>query len=135
MAPETTARDEALPIELLQEARGAADSPETLPAPHSWAGQLAAWTARHPRVPLLLALALALLSRILLIVRTHAMIDGDEALVGIQAERILQGQHPVYFYGQAYMGSLEAYLAAALFRLFGPSSWALRAVPLLLALP
>src|SRR5258708_18331001 len=135
MMPETTARNEALPVEALQETRVAADPPETLPAPHSWAGRLVAWTARHPRVPLLLALALALLGRLLLIVRTHAMIDGDEALVGIQAERILQGQHPVYFYGQTYMGSLEAYLAAALFRVFGPSAWALRAVPLLLALP
>jgi hypothetical protein len=134
MMPETTARNEALPAEPRQEAHLAADPQETLPAPRSWVGRLVVWTERHPRVPLLLTLALALLGRILLIVRTHAMIDGDEALVGIQAERILQGQHPVYFYGQAYMGNLEAYLAAALFRLLGPSSWALRAVPLLLAL-
>ncbi|HUY77697.1 MAG TPA: hypothetical protein VMV29_13070, partial [Ktedonobacterales bacterium] len=64
---------------------------------------------------------------------TNAMIDGDEAMVGIQAERILQGQFPTYFYGQAYMGSLETYIAAAIFAVFGPSNWALRAVPILLS--
>src|SRR5258706_8532454 len=63
------------------------------------------------------------------------MLDGDEALIGIQAESILRGARPFYFYSQPYMGSLEAYLAAALFRVFGPSALALRAVPLLLALP
>ena len=55
------------------------------------------------------------------------MIDGDEALVGMQAERILQGHFPVYFYGIPYFGSLEAYLASILFAIFGPSPWALRA--------
>ncbi len=108
-----------------------ADGPDA----ESRAGRLIAWVARHPRVPLVLALVLGILGRILIVVRTNAMIDGDEALVGIQAEHILQGERPFYFYGQVYMGSLEAYFAAALFRLFGPSAWALRAVPILLSLP
>jgi hypothetical protein len=108
--------------------------PEMEPAAETWAGRLTDWALRHPRAPLLLALLLALVARVLLVVRTHAMIDGDEALVGIQAERILHGQYPTYFYGQPYMGSLEAYLAAALFRVFGPSAWALRAIPILLSL-
>ncbi|MGZ3638771.1 MAG: hypothetical protein ACXVCX_13145, partial [Ktedonobacterales bacterium] len=101
--------------------------------PSGWADRLAAWAARHPRAPLALAIALTLLVRVALVIRTHAMIDGDEALLGIQAERILHGQYPTYFYLQPYMGSLEAYLAAALFAVFGPSSWALRAVPILLS--
>ena len=92
------------------------------------------WTARHPRAPLLLALVLAVVARLVLVARTHAMIDGDEALVGIQAENILRGQHPTYFYGQPYMGSLEAYLAAAIFRVFGPSTVGLRMVPIALSL-
>lgn len=83
-----------------------------------------------PLWPLLIALGL----RIFLLIHTHGVIDGDEALVGIQAERILRGDFPVYFYGQTYMGSLEAYLIALLFALSGPSVWALRAEPLLLAL-
>jgi hypothetical protein len=116
------------------EADSATLQPQVAPDPGSRAGQLVDWAARHPRAPLALALALALAARLLLIVRTHAMIDGDEALVGIQAQHILQGQFPVYFYSQPYMGSLEAYLAAVLFGLFGSSSWTLRAVPLLLSL-
>lgn len=100
-----------------------------------WAARLIAWTQRHPRAPLVLAIALSLLARITLLIRTHAMIDGDEALVGIQAQHILQGARPVYFYGQAYMGSLEAYLVAGVFAIFGSSAWALRAVPIALSIP
>jgi hypothetical protein len=65
--------------------------------------------------PLWLCLLIALALRIFLVIHTHGVIDGDEALVGIQAERILHGDFPIYFYGQAYMGSLEAYLIAILF--------------------
>src|SRR5256885_13693018 len=86
------------------------------------------------RSPLWLCLLLALLIRGWLIYHTHGVIDGDEAMVGIQAEHILHGEHPVYFYGQAYMGSLEAYLMAILFALVGPSVWMLRAEPTLLSL-
>lgn len=84
--------------------------------------------------PLCLCLFVALILRIWLIVRTHGMIDGDEALVGIQAERILQGDFPVYFYGIPYFGSLEAYLASILFAIFGASAWALRAEATLVSL-
>ncbi len=83
---------------------------------------------------LIMLIALAL--RVWLTVRTHGVIDGDEAMVGIQAEHILRGERPFpfYFYGQAYMGSLEAYLVAILFKITGPSVWALRAEPILLSL-
>lgn len=79
-------------------------------------------------------LAVALLARVFLLVHTQGVIDGDEALVGIQAQHILRGEWPVYFYGQPYMGSLEAYLVALVFAVFGSSVWALRAVPILLSL-
>lgn len=116
-------------------ARSDGDSPDLVDVPDTTpASRVIAWTMRHPLAPLLLACALSLGARLFLVVRTHAMIDGDEALVGIQAERILHGQFPTYFYAQPYMGSLEAYFAAALFRVFGPSSWTLRAVPILLSL-
>lgn len=77
--------------------------------------------------PLWLCLLAALIIRVLLIVRTHGTLDGDEALLGIQAEHILQGERPIYFYGIPYFGSLEAYVAALLFAFFGPSVAALRA--------
>ncbi len=87
-----------------------------------------------PYCPLIAALMLALLLRVILIIHAGGVMDGDEALVGIQAEHILHGERPIYFYGQAVMGSLEAYLIASLFAIFGPSVWALRAESALLSL-
>jgi hypothetical protein len=84
--------------------------------------------------PLWLCLLAALLVRVWLIVHTNGVINGDEALVGIQAQHILRGQFPVYYYGQPYMGSLEAYLMAMIFAVAGSSVWALRAEPILLSL-
>lgn len=84
--------------------------------------------------PLWMCLLIALILRTWFVIHTHGVIDGDEALVGIQAEHILRGEVPIYFYGQAYMGSLEAYLVALLFAIAGPSVWALRAEPTLLSL-
>src|SRR5256714_2405674 len=86
------------------------------------------------RSPLWLCLLAALLIRVWLVYHTHGVIDGDEAIVGIQAEHILRGEHPYYYYGQPYMGSLEAYLMAILFAIAGPSVWMLRAEPILLPL-
>ena len=99
-----------------------------------WAGALVTWTARYPWAPLWLALAAALVARVALVIRTGATIDGDEALVGIQAEHILRGQFPVYFYGQSYMGSLETYLIAGVIAVTGPAAWALRVIPIALSL-
>ncbi len=89
------------------------------------------------RAALPLALLLAVAVRVFLIVRAPGVLDGDEALVGLQAQSIATGAAhplPVFFYGQYYMGSLEAYLCAAVFRLIGPSVPALRLAPLLCAL-
>jgi hypothetical protein len=89
---------------------------------------------RFLRSPLWLCLLFALLIRAWLVVHTRGVIAGDEAMVGIQTEHILSGQHPVYYYGQPYMGSLEAYFAALLFAIAGSSVWTLRAVSILLSL-
>ncbi len=97
---------------------------------------------RHPqkrcytflRSPLWICLLLAIIIRVWLVARTHGVIDGDEVLVGVQAEHILHGEFPVYFYGQPYMGSLEAYLVAILIAIGGPSVWTLRGEPILLSL-
>jgi hypothetical protein len=78
-----------------------------------------------------IALALALSVRLYVLAQSHGMMDGDEAVLGIQAERILHGAHPIYFYGQPYMGSWEAYLEAPLIALNGPSAAALHAVTLI----
>ncbi|MGO8950979.1 MAG: hypothetical protein ACLQUY_25665 [Ktedonobacterales bacterium] len=85
------------------------------------------------RSPAGICLLGALAARIWLVVYTKGIIDGDEALVGIQAEQILHGAHPVYYFGQPYAGSLEAYLVALVFSIAGPSAWTLRTEPILLS--
>ena len=53
--------------------------------------------------------------------------NSDEGTMGIEAMHIaFQGQHPIYLYGQNYMGVLEAYIAAPFFHLFGVSVFTLR---------
>lgn len=52
--------------------------------------------------------------------------NADEAVVALMARHILQGERPWFFYGQAYMGSLDAYLVAAAFWLLGERVLAMR---------
>jgi hypothetical protein len=44
----------------------------------------------------------------------------------------MQGSRPFFFYGQAYMGSLDAFLVAAVFKLIGVNIWAVRFVQIVL---
>lgn len=60
--------------------------------------------------------------------RSGWMIDGDEATFGLMAKHILHGEHPIFLYGQPYMGSFQAYLGAVFFALFGMSRESLKAV-------
>jgi len=61
-------------------------------------------------------------------------IDADEAIVGLMGKHILEGRGiPTFYYGQHYMGSLEAILASVSFALFGISNFSLQLVPLLSA--
>ena len=77
---------------------------------------------------------ITVIARVWLTIHTHGVIAGDEALVGIQAEHILRGELPIYYYGQPYMGSLQAYFLAFIFLFTGPSVWAMRAEPMLISL-
>nr|MDT0656833.1 DUF423 domain-containing protein [Micromonospora sp. DSM 115978] len=93
-------------------------------------------SAARPRLrPGLVALLLgvvAVLGRAVLVGLDSPPSNSDEATMGLAALHIADGRElPVYFYGQDYMGTLEAYLAAPLFWIFGPSVPVLRA-PLLL---
>ena len=60
--------------------------------------------------------------------------NSDEAIVGLMARHILEGKWPVFFYGQAYMGSLDAALIALGFMLFGSEIFVIRAIQILLYL-
>ena len=84
---------------------------------------------------LLVAMGLALLVRLDFMRAAQWSIDGDEAIVGLMGKHILEGRGvPVFYYGQHYMGSLEAILAAGSFALFGVTPLALSLIPLLFSL-
>jgi 4-amino-4-deoxy-L-arabinose transferase-like glycosyltransferase len=69
----------------------------------------------------------ATLARFVLIYYNWPTTNSDEANMGLVALHIAyQGDLPTFFYGLPYMGPLEGYLAAALFRLFGASLFTLR---------
>jgi hypothetical protein len=53
--------------------------------------------------------------------------NSDQAIVGLMAKHILErGEHPVFYYGSAYAGSLEPHYVAGVFALLGPSPNAYR---------
>ena len=72
-------------------------------------------------------IALAVILRIVLVVLNMPETNSDEGTMGLEAMHIaFQGEHPVFLYGQDYMGVLEAYIAAFFFRIFGVSVFTLR---------
>jgi hypothetical protein len=60
--------------------------------------------------------------------------NSDEAIVGLMARHILQGERPLLFYGQAYLGSLDAWLVAGAFAILGQSVDVIRLVQVALFL-
>ena len=53
--------------------------------------------------------------------------NSEEGTLGLEAMHILlRGDHPVYYYGQNYMGVAEAYAGAVAFQFFGISVFSLR---------
>lgn len=68
--------------------------------------------------------------RLAIIASPLGEIDGDEAVVGLMARHIaFVGERPVFYWGQPYLGSLEAFTAAPLFRVFDSSTVLLKVVP------
>jgi hypothetical protein len=62
--------------------------------------------------------------------------NSDEGTVGIMTLHIAHlSDFPIYFYGQGTLGSLEAYVGALLFLMFGQTVFALRFGVLLLFIP
>jgi len=58
--------------------------------------------------------------------------NADEAIVALMARHILHGRWPAFFYGQAYMGSLDATLSALGFAAFGEDVQVIRWIQVLL---
>jgi hypothetical protein len=82
-------------------------------------------------VAILIALV-GLAFKLALIASNAFPFNSDEAIVGLMARHILNGEWPVFFYGQAYMGSLDASLAAVGFALLGEAVWVIRLLQALL---
>ncbi|MBN1146715.1 MAG: hypothetical protein JXA78_05630 [Anaerolineales bacterium] len=76
----------------------------------------------------LLALLAAMGLKAWLVAAGWVPFNSDEAVVALMARHILAGARPVFFYGQAYMGSLDAFLVAGAFATFGQQVWAIRLV-------
>ncbi len=70
--------------------------------------------------------------RLWVLLSPQGALDADEAVVGLMARGILHGRLPVFFPGQGYGGSQEAFLAAPLVAIFGLNAAAIRAVPIVL---
>src|SRR5207245_258896 len=86
--------------------------------------------ARAFQVGLAGLLLVGLAARLAVIGSQLGEIDGDEAVVGLMARHIaFLGERPVFYWGQPYLGSLEAFSAAPLFRVFDSSTFVLKLVP------
>lgn len=57
-------------------------------------------------------------------------IGPDEAGTGLMALRILKGEFHVFYWGEAYSGTLESHLSAIIFYIFGPGPFTVRIVPI-----
>jgi len=77
-------------------------------------------------------LGTAILLKIFLLAVNSVPFNADEAVVALMARHITQGARPTFFYGQAYMGSLDAFLIAFGFRIFGDNVWVVRFVQIIL---
>ncbi len=83
---------------------------------------------RFPWRLLAVVLLIALIGRGLLLLSNAVSFHSDEAVVALMARHILQGERPTFFYGQAYMGSLDAWLVAIGFSIMGQSVLSIRIV-------
>ncbi|MEK6691769.1 MAG: discoidin domain-containing protein [Nitrospirota bacterium] len=61
-------------------------------------------------------------------------LDSDQAIMGLMARHILDGEFPVFFWGESYEGPIESYFASIIFALFGSSQLTLSLSPFIFSL-
>lgn len=83
---------------------------------------------------LVILLTLAGAWKVLLLSMNVFSFNSDEAIVALMAKHIISGERPLFFYGQAYMGSLDAFFVAAGFLIFGQHVWVIRFIQSILYL-
>ncbi len=85
------------------------------------------------RILFLLAIILSLslgIRLFLLHSRGFELFNSDHAVIGLMARHILEGHWMIYYYGQGYMGSLEAFVAALFIKFIGSVPIAVQMAPL-----
>ncbi len=80
----------------------------------------------------LLFAALTVGARLPFLISGKIPFDSDEAVEGLMARHVLNGELPAFFWGQAFKGVPEVYLSAGAFALLGSSVAVLKAVTLAL---
>jgi hypothetical protein len=60
--------------------------------------------------------------------------NSDTAVIGLMARHVLRGEFSVYYWGEAYYGSLDAVLLAPLFKIFGPTPGVSQWIPFVFSL-
>lgn len=61
-------------------------------------------------------------------------LDSDQAIVGLMARHILDGEFPIFYWGENYEGPIESYFASIIFFLFGSSRLTLSLSPFMFSL-
>ncbi len=61
-------------------------------------------------------------------------LDSDQAIVGLMARHILDGEFPIFYWGENYEGPVESYFASIIFFLFGSSRLTLSLSPFVFSL-
>jgi hypothetical protein len=74
--------------------------------------------------------ALTVAARLPFLITGKIPFDSDEAVEGLMALHVLNGELPAFFWGQAFKGVPEVYASAGAFALFGSSVALLKAVTL-----
>ena len=87
-----------------------------------------------PRYRLMLAVIILAGALVRALYMLAPPLDSDVAVVGLMGMHVLDGEFSPLFWGQHYGGSLESFLAAGLFYMFGVSIYALDAAPALISL-
>src|SRR4051794_23766808 len=82
---------------------------------------------RQEDLSIFVLILMATLLRLILIYFHWPITNSDEGNMGLLARHVAyNGEWPIFFYGNPYLGPVEGYLAAPLFHIFGPSTFALR---------
>jgi hypothetical protein len=87
--------------------------------------------SRYPWLLFSLVLGAVLLRGVVFLWWEQASFDSDQAVTGLMAKHLSEGRaFPLFFYGQNYMLAVQAWLAAPVFLVLGPTVLALK-LPLL----